>query len=92
MEKDPLAFVDYWGVGFIDHSKERFYPETALFRDKHGILKTAVKLDRQSFSARKTRDGEVCCGEQKRELSEQKPVIFAVDIFGNIVFTQPAEC
>ena len=71
LEKDPLAFVDYWGIGFIEESSGIFYPEKAVFRDKRGNLKTSMKIN----------DDEA-----------GHAVIFAADIFGNIIFTRAVEC
>lgn len=71
LEKDSLAFVDYWGIGFMDESSGIFYPEKAIFRDKRGNLKTSMKIN----------DDEA-----------GHAVIFAADIFGNIIFTRAVEC
>ncbi len=81
LEKDPLSFVDYWGIGLIDKKEGICYPRTAVFRDRRGFLKTSVKIDIRSRDIR-SREGA----------DEMEMVIFAADIFGNIIFTQPTEC
>ena len=102
LEKDSLAFVDYWGFGFIDENSGIFYPGKAVFRDKQGCLETSLKINGDRFSmgeSEKTAPVFVREGMNPEFFSDgvfceckRHAVIFAADIFGNIIFTRAVEC
>ena len=87
VKKDPLSLIDYWGVGTLT-KKGEFFPKAISFRKKDGCLNRELHLDIISEVTVPSAEEDRRC--VKRD-EKRKLFIFAADIFGNIVFSEPAE-
>ena len=87
VKKDPLSLIDYWGVGTLT-KKGEFFPKAISFRKKDGSLNRELHLDIISEVTVPSAEEDRRC--VKRD-EKRKLFIFAADIFGNIVFSEPAE-
>ena len=87
VKQDPLSLIDYWGVGTLT-KKGEFFPKAVSFRKKDGSLNRELHLDIISEVTVPSAEEDRRC--VKRD-EKRKLFIFAADIFGNIVFSEPAE-
>lgn len=81
LRRDSLAFIDYWGIGTEDENGV-FRPVKAVFREKNGLI--ADTLPAENFPA-----DILPADGAPEEIS--RLIIFAADVTGNLIFTQPFE-